>query len=66
MIIFDSFCKVPSLVLASTSSISGIDMIRIDLKNCREIINALLELPNLFECASSNVVSPSILGVKLH
>jgi hypothetical protein len=66
VIIFDSFCKVSPLVLASTSSISGIDMIRIDLKNCCEIINALLELPNLFECASSYVVSPSILGVKMH
>ena len=66
MIIFDSFCEIPPLVLASTSSICGVDMIWVDLKNCGEIINALLELTDFFECTTSNVVSSCILAVKLH
>jgi hypothetical protein len=41
VIVFNSFCKVASLVFASSTGVSGIDMIGVDLKYGREIVNTL-------------------------
>lgn len=66
MIIFDGLRKVTSLVLTCTPRISCVNMVRVDFKDCSEIIYALLKLPNLFESTPSYIICPRILGVELH
>jgi hypothetical protein len=66
MIIFDSLGKISPLIFTSTPRISRIDVIRIYLKDCCEVIDALLELPKFLEGTSSNVECTSVLDIKPH
>ena len=60
VIILYSLCKVRSFVFTSSSSISSIHMIRIDIQNCCEIINRSLNLALLFISTTSDIISASV------
>jgi len=60
MIIFNSFGKVSSLILTCTSSISSIDVIRIDFQYCCEVFDTLINLAKLFKSTASDIISSSI------
>jgi len=65
VIILYSLCKVRSFVFTSSSSISSIHMIRIDIQNCCEIINRSLNLALLFISTASDIVSASVPGINI-
>lgn len=60
VIVFNSLCKVASLILTSSSRISSIDVVGIDAQDCGEVINALVYLTKLLKGATSDVVSSCI------
>lgn len=60
VIILNSLCKVRSLVLTSSSRISSIDMIRINIQNSCKVINRLLNLTLLFICTAPNIISACV------
>ena len=65
VIILNSFCKVRSFVFTSSSSISSINMIRIDIQNCCEVINSSLNLALLFISTAPDIISASVPRINI-
>ena len=66
MIVLNGLRKIAPLILAGSTGIGGIDVVGVNAQHSREVLNALIDLPQLLKGASPDIVSPRIGGVQLH
>lgn len=66
VVVLNGLGKVTSLVLACTSRVSSVDVVRIDLEHRREILHALVNVSDLLEGTASDIESARVRLVDLH